>query len=235
MIHALFVLVMTHRVLIVGDSMTHRGPDDGPEQAEVLRTDGTDRSSAPGDLMASHLLEQGFASAARLDARVGRSAYNFWRREDAQGLLKRDATWRPSIAIVMLGTNDIGLNLAVDEKSMRNIRDWLKATGAEVWGIGPPSFADPVRMRGTDGIVLMMRRVFGSRFIDARPLTTDLVRKGRAGDLIHFTGDGSRLFGARLAQAFTDARAWRLLRSIAVAVSTTVAPSVPIAIALARR
>lgn len=229
------VLVMTHRVLIFGDSMTHRGPTDGPEHAEVLRTDGTDRSSAPGDLMASHLLEHGFASAARLDARVGRSAYNFWRREDAETLLKKDAAWKPTIAIVMLGTNDIGLNLSVDEKSMRNIRNWLKASGAEVWGIGPPSFAEAERQRGTDGIVLMMRRVFGSRFIDARPLTSDLTRRGRAGDLIHFTGDGSKIFGARLAQAFIDARAWHLLRSVAFAVSTAIAPAVPITVAIARR
>ncbi len=213
---------MAPRLLIFGDSMTHRGSDNGPEQVEV--TEPSDRTSMPGDLLASRLLEAGTVSAARLDARIGRSAYNFWRREEATKLLTGDLAWAPTLVIVFLGTNDIGLNVAVDEQSMLKIRQWLESRGAEVWAIGPPSFADPERQAGTGGIVGMMRRVFGNRFIDARPLTKDLTRQGRAGDLIHFNADGSRLFAARLETAFTAARRWYYLRQLGTVAATATAP-----------
>jgi lysophospholipase L1-like esterase len=180
----------------------------------------------PGDLLASLLLQQGLASAARLDARVGRSAYNFWRREKATSLLQSDLAWGPTIAIVFLGTNDIGLNMAVDQKSMDNVRQWLASGGAEVWAIGPPSFANVDRQKGTSAVVAMMRRVFGVRFLDARPLTADLTRQGRASDLIHFNAQGSKVFADRLANAFLNARRWYLVRQLGTVAVTMAAPLV---------
>lgn len=218
---------MASRVLIFGDSMTHRGSDSGPEQVEV--TEDSDRSSAPGDLLASHLLENGIASAARLDARVGRSAYNFWRREAAESLIKADVAWRPDVAFVFLGTNDIGLNMSVDEKSMKAIRDWLASSGAKVFAIGPPSFADPERQKGTTPVVQMMRRVFGPRFIDARPMTSDLTVTGRAGDLIHFSSAGSKVFAARLAEAVQTALRWDIVRRLGTVAVTATAPVLTLA------
>lgn len=219
---AILGLIMGGRLLVFGDSMTHRGSDSGPEQVEV--TEPSDRNSMPGDLLASRLLEDGTASAARLDARIGRSAYNFWRRENATALLKADLAWQPTLAIVFLGTNDIGLNMSVDEQSMLRLRQWLESSGAEVWAIGPPSFADPERMAGAGPVVAMMRRVFGNRFIDARPLTKDLTRQGRAGDLIHFNADGSKIFAARLANAFQTARRWYYVRQVGTVAATATAP-----------
>ena len=226
---------MGDRVLVFGDSMTHRGGMTDPEQVEVRPGDGLDRGSAPGDLLASHLLAQGLASAARLDARIGRSAYNFWRRESAETLLRADLDWAPTLVILMLGTNDAGLNQKVNEKSMRAIHDWLGSRGAEVWGIGPPAFADTRLTRDSEAVVAMMRRVFGHRFLDARPLTQDLTQRGRAGDRVHFSDAGSRIFAARLVDAFTRARRWLWLHAGVEALATTFVPAVSMVLAATRR
>ena len=191
------VNVTGQRVLIFGDSLSHVGPDAGPEAATITAT-GT--YSAPGALLAQNLLRAG-ASAARVDARVGRSAYNFFAREASGPLLQADLTWKPTLVIVLLGTNDLGLSMAKDGDKMAQIRAAFVPT-AEVWGIGPPSFADAALQGQTEAVVAMMRQVFGARFIDARPMTADLTDASvRTRDLVHFQRPGAVTWADRLTRA----------------------------------
>jgi hypothetical protein len=58
--------VVGERIVIFGDSLSHHGADDAPEIWDVNA--GSNRaSSAPGDILASMLLEAG-AQAVRIDA-----------------------------------------------------------------------------------------------------------------------------------------------------------------------
>jgi lysophospholipase L1-like esterase len=162
-------------------------------------------AASPGGVLGSHLNAKG--ATVKINARVGRSAHNFYGREDTVGQLREIDTFAPHIAIVGLGTNDIGLSLSVDQAKMTQLRDSLARAGAtEVWAIGPPSFADATLERGAGSVVDMMRRVFKDRFIDARPLTADMTTAGRTGDGVHFTKDGGSRLGSRLAGAFLGAR-----------------------------
>lgn len=191
--------VKGQRVLIFGDSLTARSG--APIQVDV--TEGIDRrSSSPGDLLASQLLAAG-ATAARINARVGRSAWNFWQREEAAKLIAADLAWQPTIVFVMLGTNDIGLNLTKDRQALERIRDAYAAGGAQLVGIGPPAFSVERLAEGLPGIVAMHRKVFGpDRVVDARPLSQDLLEApGRAGDRVHFTAAGAAALAPRLAAA----------------------------------
>lgn len=163
-------------------------------------------SSSPGGVLAAHLTTKG--ATVKINARVGRSAYNFYGREDTTAQLRELDAFAPHIAIVELGTNDIGLSLAVDQAKMIQIRDGLARAGAtEVWAVGPPSFADAARAQGAAQVVGMMRHVFGGKFIDMRSLTADMTTAGRNADGIHFTAEGGAIVGGRLAHAFLDASA----------------------------
>jgi lysophospholipase L1-like esterase len=161
-------------------------------------------AASPGGVLGHHLTANG--ATVKINARVGRSAYNFYGREDTVGQFRELDTFAPHIAIVELGTNDIGLSLGIDQAKMTQLRDSLARVGAtEVWAIGPPSFADAALERGAGSVVDMMRRVF-DKFIDARPLTADMRTSGRSGDGVHFTKDGGAILGARLAGAFLGAK-----------------------------
>jgi len=186
------------RILVFGDSLSHVGPDAGPAQVDISATG---RYSSPGALLAQRLLAGG-ASAARVNARIGRSAHNFWGRESTRDMIHSDHAWKPDVVLVMLGTNDLGLSMSVDGDDMARIRDFYSGTGVEVWGIGPPSFASADLQGKTDAVVEMMRKVFGDRFIDARPLTSDLTNSAmRTSDGVHFKQAGAEVFAGRLADA----------------------------------
>lgn len=196
---------MGARVLIFGDSMSHLGEDADPTIAAASASNTT---GMPGAVLAALLLQRG-ADAVQVDAKIGRSAYNFWQREPAAQLLGQDIAFMPSIVIVFLGTNDLGLDMGVDGQAMAAIRDQLARSGAEIWVVGPPSFGDATMQAQTDAVVAMEKQVFGSsRFIDLRPLTSDILTtaQGRASDGVHF-GDttGGPIVAARLADAFTKA------------------------------
>jgi lysophospholipase L1-like esterase len=190
--------VRGQRVLIFGDSLTQRG------SAELVNvTEPPNRaSSAPGDLLASWLLASG-AAAARLDARSGRSGINFWGREATQQLLQADAQWKPSLVVVMLGTNDIGRHRDQTVLALAKIRDAYRAMGAQVIAIGPPSFTRADLQQGSQSVVDVLHTVFGARnVIDARPLSADLAgSQFRTSDQVHFTREGAAVLAQRLAGA----------------------------------
>jgi len=155
---------------------------------------------SPGAVMASNLKG---AAAVKINARVGRSANNFYGREDHAAQLADLRAWEPDIVIVVLGTNDIGLNMKVDGQKMAALRDGLAAGGADVWAFGPPSFPAGREREGAPAVKAMMSKVFTGRFIDLQPLTADLTTSAhRTSDGIHFTAAGGRATGERMAEAF---------------------------------
>ena len=193
--------VIGQRIVLHGDSLSHHGSD---REQEIWDVDApSDRSSsAPGDLLASMLLEQG-AAAVRIDANVSRSASNFFRGNSrfqlhsADELLASDREFAPTKAIIMLGTNDADSG-AIDPASMKAIRDAYAGMGAEVWAIGPPIFADATLNAKVEQVYAMMSDIFGGRLIDARPLSST---ESRAGDGIHFRPDSAMALAQGLANA----------------------------------
>lgn len=180
------------RVLIFGDSLSHPGNDSGPETSEVQ----AGQLGPPGVQLAAKLLAAG-ARAARVDARVGRSALNFWSRENTAKLLGADVAWEPDLVFVMLGTNG-GAEIK-DAEALTKIHHVFASTGTEVWGIGPPALPED-----STAVVAMMRRVFGPKLIDARPLTPTGLGL-RTGDGVHFTAAGAKIFAEGLARAVLTA------------------------------
>ena len=160
---------------------------------------------SPGAVMAQKLGAAG--ATVKVDALVGRSANNFFGRENAAAHFADAKAFDPDLVIVELGTNDIGLSMTVDQTKMTQLRDGLARTGAEIWAFGPPQFPSKTFQAGAPAVVSMMRSVFGSRFIDLRPETSDLlvVRKDRTADGIHFTAAGGATLGARMAARFQHA------------------------------
>jgi lysophospholipase L1-like esterase len=190
--------VRGERILVFGDSLSHHGADDAPEIWDV--NVGPNRtSSAPGDLLASMLLEAG-AQAVRINANVGRSAKNFWtapnRRQThpASALLVSDQAFRPTKVIVMLGTNDADVG-AMDVPSITQIRDTYRAMGAEVIAIGPPVFANPTMATNAAKVYTVLGQVFPT-VIDARPLSST---SGRASDGVHFQPASAKALATQLA------------------------------------
>lgn len=174
------------RVVVVGDSLSSG-------------------ASSPGGVMAEHLRIGG--AAVMINAKVGRSAWSFFGREDAGVQLAAIRAWAPHHAIIVLGTNDIGLSMQQDAERMRQLRDGLAASGATVWAFGPPAFQGGRLAEGAPAVFDMMRDVFGDTLIDLRPLTLDAVTVagGRAADGVHFSAAGGATVGARMAAVFLDA------------------------------
>lgn len=186
------------RILILGDSLTHRGARSAPDGRNV--TESSTRDGTPGDLLASKLLEAG-ASWARINGRVSRSAWNFFRVEDGDKILAAEAAREPDVVFVFLGTNDLGLDAGKDAAAFTTIRDAFP--NAEVWSIGPPTFSSEKRTTQAETVYKTLRAVFGAdRVIDLRPLTDDV---DRTTDGVHFPASSARIVAARLANAITDA------------------------------
>lgn len=188
--------VTGHRILIFGDSLSHPGSDKGPEIFELPTTAGS--ASMPGARLGQRLLDAG-ASAVRIDARVGRSAHNFFGRESYAKLLSSDQTWSPTIVLVMLGTNDIGLNMRIDGVEMAKIRDAFSSS--TVISAGPPAFASSQLTHGAEAVYEMLHAVFMT-VIDARPLSSTAA-SDRAGDGVHFTAAGAKKLATGLFAAIT--------------------------------
>lgn len=168
------------RVLIFGDSLSTG-------------------AGSPGFAMGAELAKHG--AKVFFDTRIGRSANNFFAREDYGSKLSAGPY---DVVIVQLGTNDIGLSMQVDGERMARIRDAF-AKHADVWAFGPPSFATDVSEHaGAPAVVGMMQSVFGRKFIDLRTLSADLTTTGRASDGVHFTAAGGQVLGGRMAKTFMN-------------------------------
>lgn len=192
------------RILVFGDSLTHRGARTAPDGVPALPL--ANRTGTPGDLLASYLLTAG-AAAVRVNGRVSRSAINLWKGnngENGAAVVAAEAGARPDLVIIMLGTNDLGMGAAADAAAFQRLRDAFAGYGAEVVAIGPPAFARADLNAKAVTVYQTLARVFGANnVIDARPLSADVVTtaQGRAGDGIHFAGSGASKVAARLAQA----------------------------------
>jgi lysophospholipase L1-like esterase len=197
--------VRGQRVLVFGDSLTHRGSRVSPDGVDV--TEPNSRTSAsPGDLLASYLLEAG-ATSARINGRVSRSAVNFWKGNNGEAgaaVLAAEVVRRPSLVVILLGTNDLGMNAVADAEAFRLIRESFVANGARVVAVGPPSFISSELNQKAVTVYDTLTRVFGAaNVVDWRRMTVDIVKpsQGRASDGVHFTALGARAAAARLAQA----------------------------------
>ncbi len=171
------------RVLIFGDSMSSGSSSPGAQMAQVLEAHG---------------------AITKIDAVVGRSAWNFYTtRENSAAVISDCNAFGADLAIVQLGSNDIGLGAGPDKAAFVKLRADLERAGhTEVWAIGPPSFAH----MNPDATEQIMRDVFGIRFIDWRPLSKDMTSSPpRTADGVHFTAAGGQVAGGRLASAFMDA------------------------------
>jgi hypothetical protein len=107
---------------------------------------------------------------------------------------------------------------------MSQLRDAMRAAGAEVWAFGPPSFASSERAAGAEAVFKMMHAVFSDHLIDLRPLTKDMAAVGtggRASDGIHFTAAGGRLAGARMVEAMNDGSMLPTLLLLAILVGVS--------------
>lgn len=181
------------RILVFGDSLSSGASSPGGEMAAVLGT---------------------YGATVQVNARIGRSAHNFWTREDHAAQLAAVKAFRPQLVIVELGTNDIGLAMSVDRDQMQRLRGALAVDGAEVWAFGPPAFRSEMGMdEGAAEVATMMLSVFGNRFMDLRRLTRDMVSStgGRAADGVHFTSSGGKVLGKRMADDFVEATSSNLL------------------------
>lgn len=174
------------RVLIFGDSLSSG-------------------MGSPGDVMAGYL--RGRGATTKISAVVGRSAWNFYTaREDSAAVIADCQAFHADLAIVELGTNDLGLGASVDRDAMARLRSALAAGGTEVWAVGPPMFASQERNDQAVVVVSTMRSVFGGNFIDWRPLSRDMTSPSvRTADGVHFNATGGGVAGERLANAFTSA------------------------------
>lgn len=177
--------------------------------------------SSPGGVFAARLRASG--ADVMVDARVGRSAINFYDREDVGAHLAAIRAFAPQLVIVELGTNDLGRDPARDLDAFARLRVDLGQGGAPVWAFGPPTF--PSVGKGSENgpavpaVWGTMKAVFGDKLLDLRPLTRDRVpagTNGRTGDGVHFTAAGGKIVGERMADVFLSAGSGGVLIALAV-------------------
>jgi lysophospholipase L1-like esterase len=192
------VNVQGERILLFGDSLSHHGLDSDPEIWDVNQGS-TRASSAPGDLLASMLWENG-AQGVRIDANVSRSAPNFWtggaRYQFHTGvdLISSDQVFSPTQLVVFLGTNDLGLDPTADANAFTQIRQAFP--NAEAWAIGPPIFADANRNAQAQVVYSTLQNVFGAdHVIDSRLISST---DNRTADGVHFQAAGAVPFAQNL-------------------------------------
>lgn len=165
-------------------------------------------TTSPGGVLGAKLRASGYDVA--VNGKVSRSAVNFWsgtNGENGAAVVAGLAAARPDIVIVMLGTNDLGLNATADQAAFARIA--AAFNGAELWAVGPPAFARADLTNKAPAVYETLVRVFGrGRVIDWRPLTADIVSEGqgRSKDGVHFARLGAAVAGGRLADAWLRAR-----------------------------
>lgn len=206
--------VRGERIIVFGDSLTqHTGSvpiwdvDQGPQR----------NSAGPGDLFASMLLDQG-AEAVRLNAKGGRSGYNFWTVEPGAQLIAADVAWKPTKIVFVMGTNDVGMTAGPDLAAYQRIYNGYKASGAEMWVIGP--FLNRQDATQREVVYQTLRNVFGANHvIDGRELTK-IIAPGADG--IHYNTTGARALALNMTDAITSASAVRGWIGIAIGAAVVV-------------
>lgn len=186
------------KIFIIGDSLsvTH------VKRKPVL---------TPGSRLAFLLAAQGYE--VFVDA-IGGFALAYFRGsvshtkegKQAADILRHAKEFQPDAIYVILGTNDYLDSDKALFAGIAAIRDSFTGPGVQpnVVFIGPPSFSP----RAKEGqIALAGPRIYKAlaaslrSVIDTRPMTRDLTeRPMRAGDLIHFSGHGAKLWAERMAQ-----------------------------------
>jgi lysophospholipase L1-like esterase len=208
------------KILIIGDSLsdgTWAKPGTFGVPPEPPRT--------PGQFLAKRLEALGTAPV-RIQAKGGRAATYFLKHEGGRAVLEQEIrAHRPDIAVMILGTNDLGWSEATNRAAFQTIRDLFREHGIRIFHIGPPAFVDRLRVcvkrenkrcvkRGQTfnaaaaaRVVKPGQELFGSDFLDARPMTKDIVEpvQGRSSDLVHFKLSGAKLWADRMAAALQTA------------------------------
>lgn len=170
------------RVLILGDSLSAA-------------------ANTPGGQLGARLKAAG-AVSVKVNGKVSRSAVNFFAGNNGENgamVLAAEVATSPQIVIVMLGTNDAasGVSTAADAAAFVRIRDAFAKIGAEIWAVGPPSFARADLTASSTTVYGTLAGVFGTtRVVDFRPMT---VGAPRTADGVHFTAPGAATVGAKLA------------------------------------
>jgi lysophospholipase L1-like esterase len=167
-------------------------------------------ATSPGGVFGAVLKSAG--AVVRVNGKVSRSAVNLWsgaNGENGAAVVAAEAARRPDIVIVVLGTNDLGMNASADQQAFARLA--AAFAPAELWAVGPPSFpatrADLTRK--APQVYATLAAVFGAhRVIDWQRLTADVVtpEQGRARDGVHFATAGAAVAGKRLAAAWLQAR-----------------------------
>jgi hypothetical protein len=85
------------------------------------------------------------------------------------------------LQVIIMGTNDS------PTRATRSAYARVAADYPEAYLVGPPKYKGHLGSR-TDRVAEIQRQVFGDRWIDSRPCTSDMT--GRVG--IHFTKDGAK-------------------------------------------
>lgn len=96
-----------------------------------------------------------------------------------QTIMFEDASFK----VVMMGTNDSPGRAT--ERAYRRIA----ADYPDAFLVGPPAYRGALGLR-TKAVAKIQERVFGDRWIDSRPCTSDY--SGRTRDGVHFTKDGAK-------------------------------------------
>jgi lysophospholipase L1-like esterase len=166
-------------------------------QRIVIFGDSLSEGSGPGAIMGAALRERGHF--VMVEAKRSRSAWNFYASDGHAEVIANIYAAKPSLVIVWLGTNELGLSVKTNRAAFTRLRDELGADGARVIAIGPPAFADATRREQSVAVYATMREVF-STVVDARPRSLDLREEPyRSSDGVHFTTRGAAVLGPRLA------------------------------------
>jgi lysophospholipase L1-like esterase len=206
---------LNKQVLIVGDSMSD-GTSAQPGTYGVPPTP----PRTPGQLLAQALEQQG-AKPVRIQAKGGRSASHFVVHEGGLQILAGEvANYRPDVAIIILGTNDMLVPEAPTRTAFAQMKRIFDDAKIPVYHVGPPAFDPSLQSHyaATLGanyntlaemVVRVGRDLFGPRFIDARPMTSDTLTtaQGRSSGLVHFAMSGAQRWATRMSTALTSALA----------------------------
>lgn len=186
------------RVVIIGDSLS------------VTHLQNGKQATTPGSQLAFLLAAKGHQVS--VDA-IGGFALAYFRPAvahtkqglQAERIIARTKDAAPDTVLVMLGTNDYADSNKALQGGISAIIGAFSGPGMQpnLIFIGPPAFSPALRggavYSGTNAVYTELNKSLRP-VIDARPLTRDMLAPPlRAGDGIHFSGKGAKLFAERLA------------------------------------